>query len=213
VRTHFARKHFPSSSWRQASDSDAHAKCSDIATWCGFGHSSSSLFSAETFVLHHSGAHWPIQDSQSMHCWRLNRYPRPKEKEEEAMSFFVVVSLLCTLVYLGEGYNIGTNWWNGNAFSAVIQPGGHVVSWGTNEKGAIAPAGLRNVINIVSTDKAFVALKNDGKIEAWGHIDWGGIAPVGLTGIVDVFSHLLCIRSIRPRRKCAHVGLGGIRRK
>jgi hypothetical protein len=106
-------------------------------------------------------------------------------------AFLLLVLLICTTPTPCLGYNSGTNWWNGNAFSALTQnvDGTYgVISWGMNDRGNVAPDGLTDVISIASTDKAFTALKRDGTIECWGDPSFGGTAPAGLSGIMQLFS-------------------------
>ena len=66
---------------------------------------------------------------------------------------------------------------------------GDTISWYEN-----APGGT--YVNIVSTDKAFAALKEDGSITVWGSLDYGGSTTNGSsytraptdTGYVKIFS-------------------------
>ena len=54
------------------------------------------------------------------------------------------------------------------------------------------------VKEVVATEAAFAALKDDGSVKAWGSVSYGGCdsgtnahytcKPTGLTGVTDIFS-------------------------
>ncbi|SFH47224.1 hypothetical protein [Pseudomonas sp. NFACC45] len=75
---------------------------------------------------------------------------------------------------------------NAQAF-CVLNNNQQVVAWGTPEYGgAGAPVPNINVVEVVSTWRAFAARRSDGSVDAWGRPNEGGIAPVGLTGVVQI---------------------------
>ena len=72
---------------------------------------------------------------------------------------------------------------------AVIMGNGNVIAWGGAGAGGdtsgVVPQG---VIEIVSTEYAFCALKEDGTIVTWGDPNMGGTAPIGITDVIEVKS-------------------------
>lgn len=75
---------------------------------------------------------------------------------------------------------------NAQAF-CVLNNSQQVLSWGTAEYGGDgAPVPNSNVVEVVSTWRAFAARRSDGSVDAWGRPNEGGIAPTGLTGVVQI---------------------------
>jgi len=106
-------------------------------------------------------------------CARSTRrsYASAASFKISSVIFWVKSFVLLGLVHLSVGYNVGSNWRNGNAFAAVKRDGS-VVVWGTHgtqssSSGLVsiqAPAGLTNVVSISSTWNAFAAVKEDGSV-------------------------------------------------
>ena len=75
---------------------------------------------------------------------------------------------------------------NAQAF-CVLNNNQQVQSWGTQDYGGYgAPVPNSNVVEVVSTWRAFAARRSDGTVGAWGRPLEGGTAPQGLTNVVQI---------------------------
>ncbi|WP_434628350.1 RCC1 domain-containing protein [Pseudomonas sp. Z6-14] len=75
---------------------------------------------------------------------------------------------------------------NAQAF-CVLNNSQQVQSWGTPDYGGGGvPSPNSNVVEVVSTWRAFAARRSDGTVGAWGRVSEGGTAPPGLDNVVQI---------------------------